>query len=153
MHLRSMARPTETPSIDDLRALIRGRGLRATAPRLAVLRSLLAGKTPVSHGDLAEQLAPEGWDRATIYRNLIDLTEAGLVRRSDIGDHVWRFELLREESNHNAAEHPHFMCNRCGEVVCLPDEIVEVKATRGLPRSLRKMDVEIQIRGRCDRCA
>jgi Fur family ferric uptake transcriptional regulator len=148
-----MARSPESHSIDDLRALVRGKGLRATAPRLAVLRSLFASKTPISHGDLAEQLAPEGWDRATIYRNLIDLTEAGLVRRTDIGDHVWRFELRGEESNHEGAEHPHFMCNTCGEVTCLPDEIVEVKATRGIPRSLRKRDVEIQIRGRCDRCA
>jgi len=149
-----MRRP-DAPNVklDELRALVRGKGLRATAPRLAVLRALFATKSAVSHGDLAEQLAPEGWDRATIYRNLIDLTEAGLVRRTDIGDHVWRFELRGDEAAHGGAEHPHFMCNRCGEVSCLPDEIVQVKPSRGVPRALRKKDVEIQIRGTCDRCA
>lgn len=147
-----MARALSPPSLDELRALLRGRGLRATAPRLSVLRSLRGRTTPVSHGDLAEQLAPEGWDRATIYRNLLDLTEVGLVRRTDVGDHVWRFELRADGEGHEGAEHPHFMCNRCGEVVCLPDGIVEVKAMRGVPQALRKKAVEIQFKGCCDRC-
>ncbi|MDI3286692.1 Fur family transcriptional regulator [Polyangium sp. 15x6] len=148
-----MARSTDPPNIDELRSLVRNKGLRATAPRLAVLRRLLAQKTPVSHGDLCAELAPEGWDRATIYRNLIDLTEVGLVRRTDVGDHVWRFELVREGGEHDSGTHPHFVCNSCGEVACLPDEIVEVKPARGIPRALRKKGLEIQFRGTCDRCA
>jgi Fur family transcriptional regulator, ferric uptake regulator len=148
-----MARTLESPTIDELRALVRGRGLRATAPRLAVLRRLVAQKSPVSHGDLTEQLAPDGWDRATIYRNLTDLTEAGLVRRTDVGDHVWRFELLRDGGDHEKGAHPHFVCVTCGEIACLPEEVVEVKHARGAPRALRKKGVEIQFRGTCDRCA
>lgn len=148
-----MAHPPDPPSIDDLRTLLRDRGLRATAPRLAVLRSLRAHKAPVSHGDLVEELGPEGWDRATIYRNLVDLTDVGLVRRTDMGDHTWRFELRVEGGEHDGGLHPHFMCNQCGDVVCLPEEAVQLKAARGLPRALRKKGVEIQLKGRCDRCA
>jgi len=39
------------------------------------------------------ELQAEGWDRATLYRNLVDMTDAGLLRRVDLGDHVWRYEL------------------------------------------------------------
>lgn len=139
-------------NLDELRARIRAAGLRVTAPRLAVLRCLVGATTPQSHGELVEVLSSEGWDRATIYRNLTDLTEAGLARRTDLGDHVWRFEVQAEGAAHSAASHPHFLCSECGDVVCLPDESVHVTPARGAPRALRKSGVEIQIRGRCDRC-
>jgi Fur family ferric uptake transcriptional regulator len=143
--------------VDALRARLRDAGLRATAPRIAVLHSLVEATTPQSHGELFDRLSSEGWDRATIYRNLTDLTEASLARRTDLGDHVWRFEAIREGrgrgTGHSEASHPHFLCNECGEVVCLPDESVHLTPQRGAPRALRKKGLEIQIRGRCDRCA
>jgi Fur family transcriptional regulator, ferric uptake regulator len=58
-----------------------------------------------------------------------------------------------EGQAHGAESHPHFLCNECGDVVCLPDESVKLSPARGAPRALRKKGVEIQIRGRCDRCA
>jgi Fur family ferric uptake transcriptional regulator len=147
-----MSQSPSPESLDDLRSRIRNVGLRATAPRIAVLRSLLHVATPQSHADMVERLAPEGWDRTTIYRNLTDLTEAGLVRRTDLGDHVWRFELRALHDGRGGADHPHFMCDGCGDILCLPDESVEIKPARGAPRALQRQRVQIQIRGRCDRC-
>ncbi|AUX25864.1 uncharacterized protein SOCEGT47_064170 [Sorangium cellulosum] len=40
----------------------------------------------------------------------------------------------------------------CGDVLCLPDESIEIKAARGAPRALRRKGLQIQIKGRCDRC-
>jgi len=148
-----MARAKSGTPVEALRARLREVGLRVTAPRVAVLQRLEAHGGPVTHGDLAEELAPEGWDRATIYRNLIDLTEAGLVRRSDVGDHVWRFELLGAEGQaHEDREHAHFVCDSCGDVQCLPAESVKLDVGRGAPRSVRKNAVAIQLRGTCDDC-
>ena len=103
-------------------------GLRSTAPRIAVLRRLLVATTPVSHGELVDTLAEEGMDRTTVYRNLVDLTEAGLVQRTDLGDHVWRFELKRGDGE--SVRHPHFTCTDCGAVSCLPEVTVSVKPAR-----------------------
>ena len=91
-------------------------------------------------------------DRTTVYRNLVDLTEAGLVQRTDLGDHVWRFELKRGEGA--SIRHPHFTCTDCGTVSCLPEVTLSVKKGKGVPRSLSKQrGVEIQLRGKCDACA
>lgn len=38
----------------------------------------------MTHADVAEHLAEKGFDQATAYRNLIALTEAELLRRSDL---------------------------------------------------------------------
>ncbi len=142
-----------TPSLEELRATIRKSGLRSTAPRIAVLRRLSVASTPISHGELVDALASDGMDRTTIYRNLVDLTEVGLVSRTDLGDHVWRFELKRARGNGDDARHPHFTCTDCGAVSCLPEVTLRVKQGRGVPRALAKQQVEIQLRGQCDACA
>ena len=139
------------PSLDELKSTIRRAGLRGTAPRLAVLRRLMLASSPVSHGELVEALAGEGMDRTTVWRNLVDLTEVGLVARTDLGDHVWRFELKGKHGT--TLRHPHFTCTGCGAVACLPEVTLRVKKGRGVPRSLSRQRVEIQLRGLCDTCA
>lgn len=159
MALRAAARVTKAQALSPevLRRALRDAGLRATAPRLAVLRSLSSASGPVSHGEVASDLAGEGWDRATVYRNLIALTTAGLLRRTDLGDHTWRFELRRAETEpgeraEEGGVHPHFLCDACGDVVCLPGGAVQVVAARGTPRAIQRRRYEVQIKGRCDRC-
>ncbi|MDP3231473.1 MAG: transcriptional repressor [Myxococcales bacterium] len=142
-----------SPSLDELKSVIRKAGLRSTSPRIAVLRRLSVASTPISHGELVEVLASDGMDRTTIYRNLVDLTEVGLVSRTDLGDHVWRFELKRGTGNGDDARHPHFTCSDCGAVSCLPEVTLKVKQGKGVPRALTQQKVEIQLRGQCDACA
>jgi Fur family transcriptional regulator, ferric uptake regulator len=132
---------------------LRAAGLRRTGPRVAVMQRLEAAAAPLSHGEVAEQLAAKGYDRATVYRNLVDLVEVGLVTRKDLGDHVWRFELVRAEGREHRPDHPHFLCTDCGDVSCLPEEAVKVVATRGAPRAVGRRAVQVQLKGRCDGCA
>lgn len=141
-------------NLDELRAHVRAKGLRATPSRLAVLELLRVSDAPMSHGDVADRLATQAWDRATIYRNLTDLAEAGLVRRTDVGDHVWRFEAV--SGDHEAAAHPHFVCTECGTVECLPElELAVRSASRSRsrpPRAVKQRQVEVHVRGLCDAC-
>ncbi|WP_224245026.1 Fur family transcriptional regulator [Hyalangium gracile] len=142
---------TAQPKLADFQEKIRNAGLRSTAPRVAVLRELEAATAPLSHADLVESLGDEGYDRVTIYRNLTDLTEAGLVVRADLGDHVWRFELKRATKAHSGT-HPHFTCTDCGTVSCLPEESVRITPAKGAPKALISRAVEVHLRGLCDRC-
>ena len=137
------------PDLDDLRTLLRDRGLRATSSRLAVLRHLRSHpEQPMSHADVVEGLSTGPWDPATVYRNLADLVEVGLARRTDVGDHVWRFEAVSEQHKDG---HPHFVCTECGVVECLPELELVVPRAR-TPRAVRHKKVEMQLRGLCDSC-
>jgi Fur family ferric uptake transcriptional regulator len=113
-------------------------GLRATTARVAVLHAVRSADDPVTHEDLKRDLAGNGWDAATIYRNLVALTEAGLVARSDHGDRRWRFEMATTD---------------CGSVRCLPELEVRLRHTASLPRAARSGSLEVQLRGVCDQCA
>ena len=127
------------PAQEDLasvRDLLRGAGLRSTQPRIAVYKQLAKAAGPITHGDVAETLAGDGFDRATVYRNLIDLCEAGLAQRTDHGDHLWRFEL-RSSEPHDRAAHAHFLCTDCGQVECLPDSTVRFDASARAPACAR----------------
>lgn len=135
-----------------LRERLRKSGLRATTARVAVYRVLSEAKMPLSHAEVCSRIGDEGFDRATIYRNLVDLGEVGLVKRTDVGDHVWRFELTGDEGEHSSDVHPHFVCTGCGGVACLPEDAVVVRAVSGAPRSLGDA-VEVHVRGVCDACS
>ena len=124
----------EAGSIDALKNLVRGAGLRCTAARLAVLEHLLAATGPQTHAEVSTTLDHRGFDRATIYRNLTELTEAKLVTRVDLGDHVWRFEAKRHgggDGHSHGGDHPHFVCTSCGEVSCLDDVNVAITQRAG----------------------
>ena len=144
------------PPVDDqaLRANIRAAGLRATAARVCVLRALSRASGPVSHADVCAVVGDDEFDRATIYRNLVDLTRVNLARRSDVGDHIWRFEATAPDAAHDDLLHPHFVCMECGNVACLPEGSVRIdRQVAALPASMRVADVEVHVRGRCDSCA
>jgi Fur family ferric uptake transcriptional regulator len=81
----------------------------------------------------------------------MDLTERGLANRRDLGDHVWRFDLRTADLRRHEQDHPHFSCTECGSLECLPREAVHLSAA--LSGSAYGRSAEIQLRGRCARCA
>ena len=138
-----------TASLDSVQNAIRRSGLRATPARMATLILLRDSTSPMTHAEVAEHLAVSGIDKATAFRNLNDLTESGLLRRTELGDHVWRFEEVGDEGSARDG-HPHFLCIDCGTVSCLDD----VKLTAGSLRQSSKVGeiTEILLRGHCNDC-
>lgn len=128
-------------------ALLRARGLRVTASRLAVLDLLEHTAEPLTHHDVVEHFQKSPWNRSTLYRNLIDLTEVGLLQKSEIGG-LARFE--RAGRMNACAEHPHFVCTDCGTVSHL--ESVSVHFEGAGPAAVKAGLVAVQLRGRCDDC-
>ena len=120
-----MSSPKPTP-LDSLRERLRAVNLRCTAARLTVLQHLVDNSGPKTHAEVSDALADKGFDRATIYRNLTELTEAKILSRVELGDHVWRFELKRGHDHAPGEDHPHFLCTSCGEVSCLDDVTVAI---------------------------
>lgn len=136
---------------EEVRGLVRARGLRATSARIEVLVALHEAAGPLTHEQVMEQLRAGVYDKASIWRILADLAEAGVLRRMDLGDRVWRYELL-DACRGVVDDHPHFLCEDCGEVSCLPPLVV--RALDGqLPPALLGASFRVRVMGSCARCA
>lgn len=128
--------------------ILRGAGLRVTAPRVAVMTAMLRRHHPVSAADLIEDVGSLGLSEVTIYRNLNRLAEIGVLRRVDTTERRRRFEVAEGRANH---EHPHFVCDACGEVTCLETDI-EPLSMPELPAGYRVETQRVILHGRCDTC-
>jgi len=135
----------------DLRTLIRERGLRATPARIAVCDVVSKADGPLTHAEVSKLLASRNIDQATVFRNLTDLVEAQLIRRVEVGDHVYRFEW--RAGVEPDAGHAHFVCVECGEVTCLTGSPPSIPVT--VQRAGAKVihDVtEVLYKGHCSSC-
>ena len=147
--LKIMKHPKSDQS-EFVKQAIREAGLRATPARIATLKLLQEATSPLTHAEVSSELHSSGVDKATVFRNLNDMATAGLLRKTELGDRVWRFELVTE-SGENGVVHPHFVCVECGSVSCM----VEIKLTAGSMRLSQEFGEvnEILLRGQCNDCA
>ena len=136
-------------AMSTIRADIRAAGLRATGARISVMQVLRRAGRPLSHSEVSAALAEQPWDKATVYRNLVDLAKAGLLRRAVLADRVWRFDEVGPD-DHDSHSHAHFVCVTCGLVECLPERAVTL-GSNALPASANP-SVEVQLRGECADC-
>ncbi len=90
------------------RKILSESGLRATAPRVAVIEFLQKCDYPLSIKDLGEKFAHI--DQVTLYRMMETFTVAGFVSRIDLGDGVASFEFKDERDHH------HIICVDCKKI-------------------------------------
>ena len=128
--------------------LLSSHGLRRTAAREAVLTLLLERGEPLSHADIRRAVGRSA-DRVTLYRTLEALHRARLVHQVLGEDGVWRY------CSHDPAEpgcpgnHPHFLCLRCGRMVCLKDQpLPRVR----VPARFEVKSKQLVLFGRCSAC-
>jgi Fur family transcriptional regulator, stress-responsive regulator len=128
---------------------LRGRGLKVTAPRLAVLAVVedLGG-----HVD-AGAIAPAARDRLgsistpAVYDILKALTEAGLLRRIQPAGSPARYETRVGDNHH------HLVCRTCGaveDVECVVGDAPCLHASA--PVAFPVDEAEITFWGQCARC-
>src|SRR5713101_3285640 len=116
---------------EDLHGLIEHRlrlaDQRYTSGRRAIVELLIHAGHPVSISDIAAK-RPD-IPRSSAYRHLVDLQQAGVVRRIAANDEFARFELAEDLTEH----HHHLLCVNCGRVIDVtPTASFERSVTRAL---------------------
>ena len=104
-----MSRRTPRQTLDDLSARLEAQGRRPTAQRLEVLDALRRSSRSVTAADLYEQLRAHNplLGRATVFRSLDSLVDAGLAQRFERPGHVYAYAACSEVHHH------HLVCTRC----------------------------------------
>ena len=132
---------------DVIKRSLGGSGLRSTPQRYAVMAFLMGQAGHPTAAEIFEAVTrvdPRS-SRATIYNNLRDLVQAGLVREVAMEGRAARFDA-------KGMRHHHFICDRCGNV----EDVDWYDVPRPTAASLGKRvlrDCELIFRGRCTKCA
>ena len=132
---------------DMIKESLAASGLRSTPQRYAVMVFLMkqAGHpTAAEIFEAVNRIDPRS-SRATIYNNLRDLVEAGLVREVAMEGRAARFDA-------KGMRHHHFICDRCGNVEDLEWYDVPRPAAGSLGKRVLR-ECELIFRGLCTKCA
>ncbi|PID28399.1 MAG: ferric uptake regulation protein [Candidatus Cloacimonadota bacterium] len=86
--------------------------IKLTNKREIIWKEIQKFSLPFSANDLQKVLRQDTVNQTTIYRFLQLLTEKQIIREISIEDGMQYYELPGEN-------HPHFICNKCGEIICL----------------------------------
>lgn len=120
---------------------IRRAGIYVTPLLRKVIKSLSGSHSPMSVaevlGKFRESKKPP--NKATIYRLMTKLAEAGLVQESLFSDEVRRYCLIIDRGPHH-----HFVCQNCGKATDLPEEICNSFANSVISH-LMKMGSEVSV--------
>jgi Fe2+ or Zn2+ uptake regulation protein len=126
---------------------LEGSRLRCTPQRYAVMAFLMEHTGHPTAAEIFEavnRVDPRS-SKATIYNNLRDLVQAGLVREVAVEGRAARFDA-------KGLRHHHFICDRCGNV----EDIKWCNVPRPASGSLGKRilrECELIFRGLCTKCA
>jgi Fe2+ or Zn2+ uptake regulation protein len=135
-------------AIEDVLALVRRHGGRATPARRLLLNALFGSRRHRS----AEELAAEVHDRApdvhlsTIYRNLEELERLGVIDSTRLGNGPATYHL-------STAAHGHLVCEQCGIMIEVPDEIfADLVRVAGTEYGFAINPHRFAVTGRCAGC-
>ena len=133
-----------------IKAFVRSRNGRLTRQRLAVAEVFMKMTGHPTMGEIEARVrrVHPGMGRATIYRTIKLLVQAGLVRVSDFGDGVRHYEPRRKK-----AIHFHLVCSKCGRLVEFEDPGIfnaGVEAARAV--GFIPTAVELEVIGLCPQC-
>ncbi|HWC33859.1 MAG TPA: Fur family transcriptional regulator [Mycobacteriales bacterium] len=139
---------------DRAEALLRAAGQRVTKPRVAVLGCLLgAGGDHLSAEEVLHQVAARtaGVHRATVYRTLDGLADAGVLRHVHLDRGLTAYHVVDPAPTH---DHLHAQCAGCGRVVDLPPDVLGDTADRVRTISGFELDAShVALSGFCAECA
>tara|TARA_R110001583_G_scaffold13031_2_gene56908 strand:- start:27 stop:443 length:417 start_codon:yes stop_codon:yes gene_type:complete len=123
--------------------------VKPTAMRLLVLQFLLNKKVAVSLTNIEEYF--DNSDRTTLYRTLKTFVEGGIAHKIDDGTGITKYALCEENCHCEIGTdlHLHFHCKKCKETICITDSKIP---TISLPKGYIAEDVNLVVKGICDKC-
>lgn len=135
-----------------IQEILREKGYKATPQRIAVYNILAGTKSHPTVEAIYEKIKEDfpTVSLNTVYKTLLMLKDAGLVRRLNVGEDFARYDA-------NPNPHIHIICTRCGRVEDLDEafekEISDLPERAARYSGYRFEDWDVYLYGICPECS
>jgi Fur family ferric uptake transcriptional regulator len=146
----SRAEPQLLEALARFEKFLAARDLRLTPERAAIVEAALAMRGHFPIEQLVAELRRRGirGSKATVYRVLPFLTEAGILQPADLSSDTRRYEAAFGREHHD-----HLVCSGCGAIVEFEYEAFEVLQREVAARHGFELESHVhQLVGRCLAC-
>ena len=132
----------------DMISRLESKGIRPTANRILVMKTLMGEQNPQSLSNLERKMV--SMDKSSIFRTLTLFLEHDVVHAFEDGRGVLCYELCEEKGacDHHDG-HIHFYCETCQHSFCLDD--IHIPSFE-LPEGFSPHSVSFVIKGECPDC-
>lgn len=125
------------------------RGIKPTAMRVLILRTMMSIPSAVSLADLEEEL--DTVDKSTIFRAITLFHAHHLIHCIDDGSGALKYAVCSDDCDCSMSDlHSHFYCERCHRTFCFENIHVPVV---NLPDGFTVSSVNYVLKGVCPACA
>lgn len=132
----------------DMISRLESKGIRPTANRILVMKTLMGEQNPQSLSNLERKMV--SMDKSSIFRTLTLFLEHDVVHAFEDGRGVLCYELCEEKGacNHHDG-HIHFYCKSCQRSFCMED--IHIPSFE-LPEGFYPHSISFVIKGECPDC-
>lgn len=132
----------------DMISRLESKGIRPTANRILVMKTLMGEQNPQSLSNLERKMV--SMDKSSIFRTLNLFLEHDVVHAFEDGRGVLCYELCEEKGacDHHDG-HIHFYCESCQRSFCMED--IHIPSFE-LPEGFYPHSISFVIKGECPDC-
>lgn len=132
----------------DMISRLESKGIRPTANRILVMKTLMGEQNPQSLSNLERKMV--SMDKSSIFRTLTLFLEHDVVHAFEDGRGVLCYELCEEKGacDHHDG-HIHFYCESCQRSFCMED--IHIPSFE-LPEGFCPHSISFVIKGECPDC-
>lgn len=132
----------------DIISRLESKGIRPTANRILVMKTLMGEQNPQSLSNLERKMV--SMDKSSIFRTLTLFLEHDVVHAFEDGRGVLCYELCEEKGacDHHDG-HIHFYCESCQRSFCMEDIHIP---SFDLPEGFYPHSISFVIKGECPDC-
>ena len=132
----------------DMISRLESKGIRPTANRILVMKTLMGEQNPQSLSNLERKMV--SMDKSSIFRTLTLFLEHDVVHAFEDGRGVLCYELCEEKGacDHHDG-HMHFYCESCQRSFCMED--IHIPSFE-LPEGFYPHSISFVIKGECPDC-
>ncbi|MCD8318243.1 MAG: transcriptional repressor [Paraprevotella sp.] len=125
------------------------RGIKPTAIRLLILRTMMDTNRALSQHDMEEIL--QTVDKSTIFRTITLFLEHHLIHEIDDGSGALKYAVCSDDCTCSVSEqHVHLYCENCHRAFCFRQQSVPVVEA---PEGFVLLGVNYVLKGLCPACA